>query len=73
MTSPQTAYDQLKKQKDDLVAKQSLEYGFNSDRLHSIREAIHWPEHWDIACYPTLWDAIYEIVTNAGCSECKKQ
>ena len=35
-----------------------------------IAEAIHYPEHWDTMAYPTLDDAIWEIVSNSGCSEC---
>lgn len=46
---------------------------FNPGELKEMAEAIHYPEHWDTACYPTLADAIYEIVTNAGCSECPKK
>jgi hypothetical protein len=66
-------YDRLKAQKDAIVSKQSRRHGFNSADLQRMNEAICWPEHWDLAAYPTLWDAIYEIVTNAGCSECQKQ
>lgn len=32
--------------------------------------ALHYPKHWDTAAYPTLWDAVHEIVTTTGCSEC---
>lgn len=40
-------------------------------RSDEMAKAIHYPEHWDTACYQTLGDAIYEIVTGEGCSECK--
>lgn len=33
--------------------------------------AIHYPEHWDMAAYPTLESAIWEALSCAGCSECK--
>ena len=46
---------------------------FSSDRKQLLASAIHYPEHWDTATYPTLAEAIYEIVTNAGCSECPKK
>jgi hypothetical protein len=32
-----------------------------------LAKAICYPEHWDIACYPTLLDALNEI----GCSVCR--
>lgn len=31
--------------------------------------AIHYPECWDTAAYPTLHDAIHEVVTCCGCVE----
>jgi hypothetical protein len=37
-------------------------------RLSNIGALIHYPEHWDTACYETLEDALHEI----GCSECRK-
>lgn len=35
--------------------------------LASVAEAIHYPDCWDTAAYPTVVDAIGEIFT---CSEC---
>jgi len=36
--------------------------------IKNLADLIHYPKHWDTACYPTLESALYEI----GCSECKK-
>lgn len=33
-----------------------------------IAKHIHYPECWDTMAYPTLKDAIVEIVYSAGCS-----
>lgn len=43
---------------------------FHSGELQRMADAIHYPAHWDTAAYPNLSSAIYEIVTNAECSEC---
>lgn len=37
-------------------------------RIESLAGLIHYPQHWDTACYPTLEDALEEI----GCSECMR-
>ena len=37
------------------------------NRLNNLAELIHYPKHWDTACYPTLESALHEI----GCSECR--
>ena len=44
---------------------------FGDKERNEMAAAIHYPEHWDTATYPTLADAIYEIITNEGCSECQ--
>lgn len=33
-------------------------------------KAIHYPEHWDTACYQTLEEAITETLEWHGCAEC---
>ena len=33
---------------------------------------IHYPGCWDTAAYPTLEDAVYEIIDHKGCSECAR-
>ena len=37
-------------------------------RIDDLAGLIHYPQHWDTACYPTLEDALEEI----GCSECRR-
>lgn len=37
-----------------------------------IAVQIHYPQCWDTAAYPTLEDAIYEIL-DQGCSECQNK
>lgn len=32
---------------------------------------IHYPEHWDVAAYPTLDSAVRETLAWAGCNACK--
>ena len=46
-----------------------LKDGFNSSNLQKLADEIHWPRCWDTAAYPNFWDAVYEIVSCAGCSE----
>ena len=36
-------------------------------RIKNLADLIHYPKHWDTACYPTLEHALHEI----GCSECR--
>ena len=36
-----------------------------AETIQKIQEAIHWPECWDTAAYPTLLAAIKEI---SGCN-----
>lgn len=43
--------------------------GFTPKEATELARYIHYPQCWDIAAYPKLGDAIYEIVSNAGCSE----
>lgn len=45
---------------------------FDTEERNAMAKAIHYPEHWDTMCYPNLADAVYEIVTNEGCSQCQK-
>jgi hypothetical protein len=42
---------------------------FSGEETEKMAKRIHYPECWDMAAYPTLADAIYEIVLNVGCSE----
>jgi len=42
---------------------------FREGAATRLAKYIHYPECWDTAAYPTLADAIFQIVTNAGCSE----
>lgn len=41
----------------------------SAEDADEIARKIHYPRCWDIACYPTLADAVFEIAANAGCSE----
>lgn len=43
--------------------------GFGEKKDAELAAKIHYPQCWDTAAYPTLADAMYEIVGNAGCSE----
>lgn len=36
----------------------------------ALAAAFHYPEHWDVAAYPTLESAISEVVAWFKCSEC---
>lgn len=36
-------------------------------RLNNLAELVHYPQHWDTACYPTLESALHDI----RCSECR--
>lgn len=47
----------------------SAEVIISAEYADEISRKIHYPKCWDTACYPTLADAIIEIVTSAGCSE----
>lgn len=40
------------------------------DEIKQISDALHYPDHWDTAAYPTLEHAIWEILTLYLCSEC---
>lgn len=44
---------------------------FSGEESERMAKMIHYPECWDTACYPTLAEAIYNIVVCAGCSEHK--
>lgn len=44
-----------------------MKYHETLDRIENLAELIHYPQHWDTACYPTLESALHEI----GCSECR--
>ena len=33
---------------------------------------IHYPECWDTAAYPSLEDALWEVMGDQECSECKR-
>ena len=41
------------------------------DELSKIAKVIHYPSCWDVAVYPTIYDALYEMAGCVGCSECK--
>lgn len=41
------------------------------EELQEITTALHYPEHWDTAVYPTLDDAVWEILMTYDCSECQ--
>jgi len=40
--------------------------------LNEIAEYIHYPAHWDVSAYPTLFSAIQEIIRPDGCSVCRE-
>ena len=48
---------------NDLVAENKR----LKEQVANLAYLIHYPEHWDTACYPTLESALHEI----GCSECR--
>lgn len=37
-----------------------------------IAKAIHYPECWDVACYPDLESALSELIIWSRCNECGK-
>ena len=41
---------------------------YNQPTLIEIAAAIHYPNCWDTATYPTLESAIWEIVADFKCS-----
>lgn len=36
-----------------------------------IAKLLHYPEHWDVAAYPTLYSAVVEALQDFACSECE--
>jgi hypothetical protein len=42
-----------------------------NDVMERIATALHYPEHWDTAAYPTLETVILEAVSDFACSECE--
>lgn len=57
----------IKKEKEEEMTK----LHFSGEESERMAKMIHYPECWDTACYPTLAEAIYNIVVCAGCSEHK--
>lgn len=41
-----------------------------TNRASGVASAIHYPEHWDTAAYPTLESALNELCAWFKCSEC---
>ena len=40
-----------------------------ADDANHIAAEIHYPECWDTMAYPTLRDALIEIISCTGCNE----
>lgn len=40
-------------------------------QLKRVARAIHYPACWDTAAYPTILDALEELASCSGCSECR--
>lgn len=41
----------------------------NPRQERHIARWIHYPQHWDLAAYPTLADAIWEVIGGFQCSD----
>lgn len=48
----------------------NVEVNQQQDALAKIGQTIHYPECWDTAAYPTIYDALHEMAACFGCSEC---
>jgi hypothetical protein len=49
----------------------SASEGESDERRDMIADALHYPQCWDTAAYPTLNSAIWETVCWSGCGACK--
>lgn len=44
----------------------------NSTLIQRIAKTLHYPDCWDTAAYPSIYDAISELAGCIGCSECNQ-
>lgn len=39
-------------------------------KVIKISESLHYPECWDTEAYPTVFDAVFEVLATSKCSVC---
>lgn len=65
----QACYAILFRQLNDLVTHRHA--GQVVVELAKIAKEIHYPECWDTAAYPTIYNALHEMAACCKCAECK--